>query len=120
MSHGRVFPQDFVWGAATAAFQIEGAAAEDGRAPSIWDTFCRVPGAVGSIASSAYEWISSSDQYEMAVFRSFFKDPPQFEGHTRWVLGEVVSGMEVADKIAAVRERRPRVLGGRVPTAPTA
>lgn len=52
-------------------------------------------GAVGSIASSAYEWISSSDQYEMAVFRSFFKDPPQFEGHTRWVLGEVVSGSKM-------------------------
>ena len=30
---------DFVWGAATAAYQIEGAVAEDGRTPSIWDTF---------------------------------------------------------------------------------
>ncbi|GGC10851.1 GH1 family beta-glucosidase [Cellulomonas carbonis] len=43
-----VFPPGFVWGAATAAFQIEGAAAEDGRVPSIWDTFCRVPGAVAN------------------------------------------------------------------------
>lgn len=33
------FKEDFVFGAATAAFQVEGAAAEDGRAPSIWDTF---------------------------------------------------------------------------------
>ncbi|ETK30509.1 GH1 family beta-glucosidase [Microbispora sp. ATCC PTA-5024] len=40
------FPAGFVWGTATAAYQIEGAAAEDGRGPSIWDTFCRVPGAV--------------------------------------------------------------------------
>jgi beta-glucosidase len=40
------FPPGFAWGAATAAFQIEGAAAQDGRTPSIWDTFCRVPGAV--------------------------------------------------------------------------
>jgi beta-glucosidase len=40
------FASGFVWGAATAAYQIEGAAAEDGRSPSIWDTYCRVPGAV--------------------------------------------------------------------------
>lgn len=40
------FPSDFLWGAATASYQIEGAVAEDGRTPSIWDTFARVPGAV--------------------------------------------------------------------------
>ncbi|NYD58198.1 beta-glucosidase [Nocardioides marinisabuli] len=40
------FPADFVWGAATAAFQIEGATDEDGRTDSTWDAFCRVPGAV--------------------------------------------------------------------------
>ncbi|MFE3559753.1 GH1 family beta-glucosidase [Streptomyces sp. NPDC059193] len=39
-------PADFAWGTATSAYQIEGAAEEDGRAPSIWDTFSRVPGAV--------------------------------------------------------------------------
>lgn len=38
--------QDFVWGAATASFQIEGAAYEDGKSPSIWDVFCEVPGNV--------------------------------------------------------------------------
>ncbi|WP_026370204.1 GH1 family beta-glucosidase [Kallotenue papyrolyticum] len=38
------FPDDFVWGAATAAYQIEGAVDEDGRAPSIWDTFSHTPG----------------------------------------------------------------------------
>jgi beta-glucosidase len=40
------FPPDFVWGAATASYQIEGAVAEDGRTPSIWDTFSHTPGAV--------------------------------------------------------------------------
>jgi beta-glucosidase len=40
------FPPGFLFGAATAAFQIEGAASEDGRTPSIWDTFCRMPGKV--------------------------------------------------------------------------
>ncbi|WP_367136953.1 GH1 family beta-glucosidase [Saccharothrix sp. HUAS TT1] len=40
------FPPDFLWGAATASFQIEGATAADGRGPSIWDTFAAKPGAV--------------------------------------------------------------------------
>ncbi|TFC09666.1 beta-glucosidase [Cryobacterium algoritolerans] len=42
----RAFPSDFLFGAATAAYQIEGAAHEDGRTDSIWDAFSRVPGAV--------------------------------------------------------------------------
>jgi beta-glucosidase len=55
----RSFPADFLFGAATAAFQIEGAAFEDGRTPSIWDAFCRVPGAVvnadnGDVACDHY------------------------------------------------------------------
>lgn len=55
----RAFPQDFLFGAATAAYQIEGAAFEDGRTASIWDTFSRVPGAViggenGDVACDHY------------------------------------------------------------------
>jgi beta-glucosidase len=58
-SGARDFPADFVWGAATAAFQIEGASAEDGRTPSVWDTFCTIPGAVvggdtGEVACDHY------------------------------------------------------------------
>ncbi|HET9997799.1 MAG TPA: family 1 glycosylhydrolase, partial [Nocardioides sp.] len=42
------FPPGFLWGAATASYQIEGAAHEDGRSPSIWDPFARVPGAIAN------------------------------------------------------------------------
>lgn len=42
----REFPKGFIWGVATAAPQIEGAAWEDDKGPSIWDTFCRIPGRV--------------------------------------------------------------------------
>lgn len=54
-----LFPDGFVWGVATAAYQIEGAVAEDGKGPSIWDTFSHQPGRVwhgdtGDIACDSY------------------------------------------------------------------
>ncbi|MCG5219537.1 GH1 family beta-glucosidase [Streptosporangium sp. KLBMP 9127] len=53
------FPEGFLWGAATASYQIEGAVAEGGREPSIWDTFSHTPGAVrdgqtGDVACDHY------------------------------------------------------------------
>jgi len=53
------FPPDFVWGVATAAYQIEGAAAEEGRGRSIWDTFSHTPGRIlngdtGDVACDHY------------------------------------------------------------------
>ncbi len=43
---GLEFPADFVFGSATASYQVEGAATEDGRGPSIWDTFSHTPGKI--------------------------------------------------------------------------
>src|SRR2546423_5998147 len=53
------FPHDFLWGAATASYQIEGAANEDGRGESVWDRFCATPGNVrngdsGAVACDFY------------------------------------------------------------------
>ena len=62
-----VFPANFVWGVATSAFQIEGAASLDGKGLSNWDTFCRRPGAIadasnGDIACDHYHrWASDLD-----------------------------------------------------------
>jgi beta-glucosidase len=44
----RPFPEGFVWGAAAAAYQIEGGVAEGGRGPSIWDTFAHTPGKIAN------------------------------------------------------------------------
>ena len=56
---GLDFPADFLFGSATASYQIEGAATEDGRGPSIWDTFSHTPGKVwngdtGDVADDHY------------------------------------------------------------------
>src|SRR5262245_28039298 len=53
------FPKDFLWGVATSAYQIEGAWNEDGKGPSIWDTYAHTPGKIkngdtGDIANDHY------------------------------------------------------------------
>ncbi len=46
------FPNGFVWGTATSAYQVEGAVNEDGRGPSIWDTFSHQPGHIADGTSA--------------------------------------------------------------------
>lgn len=55
----RAFPRGFVWGCATSAYQIEGAAREDGRGPSVWDVFAHrhgttYRGQTGDVADDSY------------------------------------------------------------------
>ncbi|MGH3510214.1 MAG: GH1 family beta-glucosidase [Nocardioidaceae bacterium] len=67
MRPGKRFPDGFAWGVASAAYQIEGAVHEDGRSPSIWDTFSHTPGKVangdnGDVACDHYRlWESDLD-----------------------------------------------------------
>jgi beta-glucosidase len=78
-----LFPPGFLWGAATAAYQIEGAAHRDGRTDSIWDAFARLPGAVldghdGEVACGHY------DRYrdDVALMRDLNLDSYRFS--TSW------------------------------------
>ena len=53
------FPEDYIWGSATSAYQVEGSLMADGRGASVWDTFAAIPGAIrdGSTGDPA------ADQY---------------------------------------------------------
>ncbi|MGN6415836.1 GH1 family beta-glucosidase [Flexivirga sp.] len=73
------FPADFVFGAATASYQIEGAVAEGGRRPSIWDTFSHTPGKVergetGDVACDHYHRVSE----DVALMRQLGLDSYRF------------------------------------------
>ncbi|MDX6210357.1 MAG: beta-glucosidase [Frankiales bacterium] len=72
-------PPTFRWGVATSAYQIEGAVAEDGRTPSIWDTYCRVPGAIqdgtnGEVACDHYHRMPE----DVALIRALGVDTYRF------------------------------------------
>ncbi len=60
----RVFPDGFLWGTATSAYQVEGGAQADGRGPSVWDTFSHTPGKVrgGDTGDIACDFYYRSDE----------------------------------------------------------
>src|SRR5262249_50256742 len=71
------FPADFVWGASTSSYQIEGAVDEDGRGKSIWDVFSHTPGRVkngntGDIACDHYhQWRDDIDLLSGGNFSAY-------------------------------------------------
>ena len=79
------FPADFLWGVATASYQIEGPAREDGRGPSVWDEFSHRPGTIlhgdtGNVASDHYHrWREDVDL--MAEVRARVRRLPHPAAH---------------------------------------
>jgi beta-glucosidase len=73
----KLFPADFVWGASTSSYQIEGAVEEDGRGKSIWDTFSHTPGLVknddtGDVACDHYHrWIEDVEWLARGGFNAY-------------------------------------------------
>ncbi|MEQ1768035.1 MAG: GH1 family beta-glucosidase, partial [Methylotenera sp.] len=68
----RTFPSGFLWGSATASYQVEGAFNEDGRTPSIWDTFSKMPGktvngATGDVSTDHYHRFKDDIQLMKAL-----------------------------------------------------
>ncbi len=69
------FPEKSVWGAAAASYQIEGASTADDRGESVWDMFCRKPGAIwsghdGSVACDHYHRYAE----DVAIMRDIFAE----------------------------------------------
>jgi beta-glucosidase len=77
MAKENVFPADFVWGASTSSYQIEGAVDADGRGNSIWDIFCHTPGRVkggdtGDVACDHYHrWREDVEWLARAGFNAY-------------------------------------------------
>ena len=100
-----IFPDDFRWGAATASYQIEGAAHEDGRGESVWDRFSATPGNVrngdtGEIACDFYhrygEDVALMRELGLDAFRFSIAWPrvlPEGRGHANQ------AGLDFYDKL---------------------
>ena len=110
------FPSDFIWGVATSAYQIEGAAMADGRGPSVWDAFCERPGVIadgsnGSIACDHYHRLEEDlnliaslgvNAYRFSISWSRVQpdgrgawNEPGFAFYERMVQGLIARGIQV-------------------------
>jgi beta-glucosidase len=77
LNNRNALPEEFRWGVATSSYQIEGSVAVDGRGPSIWDDFCRVPGAIengdsGDVSCDSYRrWPEDLDLLKQVGINSY-------------------------------------------------
>jgi beta-glucosidase len=76
--HSRKFPKNFVWGTATAAYQVEGAVNEDGRGVSIWDTYSKIPGNIknndnGDVACDMYHRYKEDVQLMKSIHSNAYR-----------------------------------------------
>ena len=88
------FPRDFLWGTASSAYQIEGAAREDGRGPSIWDVFAATPGKTyqgetGEVATDHYhrmeEDVALMAELGIGAYRFSISWPRVIPEGTGWI-----------------------------------
>src|SRR3954463_6612107 len=102
------FPSDFIWGAAAAAYQIEGAAREGGRGLCVWDMFCRKDGAVygghsGEVACDHYhrwrEDIAIMKELGLRAYRLSFSWPRILPGGTGKAGGVNDRGLKFYDEL---------------------
>lgn len=108
---GRQFAADFLWGSATASYQIEGAATEGGRGPSIWDTFSARPGAVlngdtGAVAADHYhrvaEDVALMQQLGLQAYRLSIAWPRvQPDGSGAWNDEGIAFYVDLVDRLVA-------------------
>jgi beta-glucosidase len=102
------FPDDFTWGVSTSAYQVEGAVDEDGRVPSIWDTFTHTPGKIegggtGDVACDNYHrWREDLDliaglgasAYRFSIAWPRLHDPRGVAHYDRLIDGLLERGVE--------------------------
>jgi beta-glucosidase len=104
----RRFPDGFTWGVSTSAYQVEGAVDEDGRVPSIWDTFTHTPGTIegggtGDVACDSYHrWREDLDliaglgasAYRFSIAWPRLHDPRGVAHYDRLIDGLLERGVE--------------------------
>lgn len=117
-THTSRAPRNFAWGVATSAYQIEGAASEDGRGPSIWDAYSRTPGktqggATGDVACDHYHrWASDLDliaSLDVNAYRFSVSWPRVIPGGTGAVNARGLDFYERLVDGALARELQPHV-----------
>ena len=99
------FPSGFVWGAAAASYQIEGAAHEDGRGLSVWDMFCRKDGAIfsgqdGDVACDHYHrWREDIQLMKEMGLKAYRLSISWSQRSSRWHRQANEQGLEFYDRL---------------------